>query len=59
MYYIDTDRQAISRFDFDSKSGKITNEIREHVIVKKENGHPDGMTIDNEGNLWVAHWGGG
>jgi sugar lactone lactonase YvrE len=28
------------------------------VEVSPELGFPDGMTIDGEGMLWVAHWGG-
>jgi len=28
-----------------------------HIDAQKE-GYPDGMTIDAEGKLWIAHWGG-
>ena len=28
------------------------------VAVPESDGVPDGMTIDSEGMLWVAHWGG-
>src|SRR5690606_38292777 len=28
------------------------------VEVPSDMGSPDGMTIDEEGKLWVAHWGG-
>src|SRR5690606_5884536 len=28
------------------------------IEFAKEAGHPDGMTIDEEGRLWVAFWGG-
>jgi len=27
------------------------------IDFKREIGVPDGMSIDLEGNLWVAHWG--
>ena len=39
------------------KNGNITNK-RTIINVPKEEGFPDGMTIDNEGMLWIAHWGG-
>lgn len=28
------------------------------IAFTKEQGMPDGMTIDTDGNLWVAMWGG-
>ena len=28
------------------------------VTVDPSDGHPDGLTIDNEGFIWLAHWGG-
>ncbi len=57
MYYIDTPTQEVSAFDYDDKSGGITNR-RTAVKVPKELGHPDGCTLDADGNLWVAHWDG-
>ncbi|MDT9718818.1 SMP-30/gluconolactonase/LRE family protein [Paenibacillus sp. ClWae2A] len=58
MYYIDTPTRSIDRFDFDLTAGTIHN--RTSVIhIPEEFGFPDGMTVDGEGMLWVAHWGGG
>ncbi|MBB5437627.1 sugar lactone lactonase YvrE [Pedobacter sp. AK017] len=57
LYYIDTPTFEIVSYDYDSSTGTITN--RKVVIkVSEKDGYPDGMTIDNEGMLWVAHWDG-
>lgn len=58
MYYNDTPTGTIQAFDYDDASGNITNR-RVAVKIPKDIGAPDGMTIDAEGNLWVALWGGG
>jgi sugar lactone lactonase YvrE len=58
MYYIDTPTQAIDVFDYDVETGHASNR-RRHVAVEPEHGAPDGMTIDADGGLWVALWGGG
>lgn len=57
MYYIDTPTNVVKAFDFDLPSGTISNE-RVAVTIDPEMGHPDGMTIDAEGMIWVALWGG-
>jgi sugar lactone lactonase YvrE len=58
MYYVDTPTSRVDAFDYDLASGEIGN-CRAVVHVPAEMGYPDGMTIDSEGMLWVALWGGG
>ncbi|HEX9783181.1 MAG TPA: SMP-30/gluconolactonase/LRE family protein [Opitutaceae bacterium] len=57
MYYIDTPTLEVSAFDYDVESGAISSR-RTAVKFSGEKGRPDGMSIDAEGNLWVALWGG-
>ena len=57
MYYIDTPSYAVAAFDFDVNTGEINNETIV-IVIEERDGAPDGMTIDNEGMLWIAHWGG-
>jgi sugar lactone lactonase YvrE len=57
FYYIDSPSFEIKAFEFDLESGSISNS-RTVVEISKDNGSPDGMCIDAEDMLWVAHWGG-
>lgn len=57
FYYIDSPTFEVRAFNFDSKNGSISNG-RTVIEVPKGYGSPDGMSIDSEGMLWVAHWGG-
>ena len=57
FYYIDTPTKMITSWNYNNDSGDITNKRTIFSIADAE-GYPDGMTIDNEGMLWVAHWGG-
>ena len=57
MYYTDTPTGEVWAYDFDVKTGKISNR-RVAITIPPEMGYPDGMTIDNNDMLWIAHWGG-
>jgi len=57
MYYIDTPTGRVDALDYDDSTGNISNR-RTAVTVAPGLGHPDGMTIDAEGMLWVAMWDG-
>ncbi|WP_085994168.1 SMP-30/gluconolactonase/LRE family protein [Oceanobacillus senegalensis] len=58
MYFIDSANQEVVQFDYDTKTGEISNE---EVVYRFEesDGLPDGMTIDQEGMLWIALFKGG
>lgn len=58
MYFTDSTEGKIYLFDYDLKTGKIKNR-RVFVTVPKSEGVPDGMTVDKEGCIWSARWGGG
>lgn len=57
LYYTDSPKREIYLFDYDRPSGAITNQ-RVFVTSGEEDGVPDGMTVDAEGFVWSAHWGG-
>lgn len=57
LYHIDTPTQAITAFFYDVQTGRL-GKPKTVVHVPEELGWPDGMCIDQNGNLWVAHWGG-
>ena len=57
MYYIDTPTNKVDRYRYDMSDVEILHDgVAFHI--PKEYGSPDGMTVDSEGNLWIAHWGG-
>lgn len=58
MYYIDSPTFTVVAYDYDANRSEISNK-RVIISTPKEWGTPDGNTIDSEGMLWVAHWGGG
>jgi sugar lactone lactonase YvrE len=57
MYYIDSPTQGVDAFDYDPGTGRLANR-RRIVEIAAAAGLPDGMTIDAEGCLWVALYGG-
>lgn len=59
MYYIDTPTRRVSAFDYDLGSGALKNPRTVVDFAETDQpGDPDGMAVDAEGMLWVAHWGG-
>ena len=60
MYYIDTPTKQIRAYDYDNASGSIRNaRIAVDTAAHGYDSSPDGMTIDSDGNLWVAFCHGG
>ena len=57
MYFIDSPTNKVQSFFFDEKTGNIQFE-KDVIVIPKHLGSPDGMTIDEEGMLWIAQWGG-
>jgi sugar lactone lactonase YvrE len=57
LYHADSPRRVIYRLAL-TKDGEIHDKA-EFVRFPADWGFPDGMTVDSEGGLWVAHWGGG
>jgi len=55
MYVVDSMMKKIFRYDFDLEKGTISNKTI-LIDTSAETGLPDGMTIDEDDNLWVAFW---
>jgi sugar lactone lactonase YvrE len=56
MYHSDTGRNVTYIFDL-AADGEATNR-RVWLRHDPTGGHPDGMTVDREGAVWIAFWGG-
>lgn len=60
LYHIDTPTREICAYDFKQSTGAISNHrVVVDTSAKGYASSPDGMTIDSEGNLWVAFCHGG
>jgi sugar lactone lactonase YvrE len=53
MYYVDSPTRRVDAFDY--RDGEISNR---RTVITLDDGFPDGMCADADGNLWVALWGG-
>jgi L-arabinonolactonase len=56
MYYCDTPTREIQACDYGA-DGTIANQ-RIFVTLSDDTGAPDGSTVDADGGLWNAQWGG-
>jgi sugar lactone lactonase YvrE len=56
MYYVDSHLQRIDMLDYDH-TGAVGGR-RTFVEIPRAAGMPDGLTVDEDGCVWVALWGG-
>ncbi len=56
LYHTDSVRRVVYAFDL-AGDGSISGRS-ELIALRGEEGEPDGMTVDAEGCLWLAHFGG-
>lgn len=57
LYHSDSAPQTVYRFELDEPAGALRNK---QVFARfgEGEGHPDGMTTDSDGCLWIAFWDG-
>ena len=58
MYLADSGTGDVYAFDFDPATGDLGSR-RTVVHISTPNAVPDGLTVDRQGNIWVALWDGG
>ena len=57
MLVNDTVHRRVVAYAFDPETGAV-GAAREWLVLPEADGHPDGMTTDADGRIWIAHWGG-
>jgi sugar lactone lactonase YvrE len=55
-YHNDSGRALVYRFELDADGGLCNRSV--FLEFGPQDGKPDGMTVDAEGGLWIAMWGG-
>ncbi|MFE6736590.1 SMP-30/gluconolactonase/LRE family protein [Microbacterium sp. NPDC057650] len=56
MYLVETQDRLVLAFDFDPDAATVTD--RGRVLAEGFVGFPDGLSIDAEGHIWLAEYGG-
>lgn len=56
LYHSDTARRVMYRF---ARTADGIADRQPFISFTDADGYPDGMTVDADGHIWVAHWGGG
>jgi L-arabinonolactonase len=57
LYFTDMPNRRIDAFDYDVTTGTASNR-RTFADLSAESGFADGSTVDSEGGVWNAQWGG-
>src|SRR5581483_9593631 len=55
LYFTDSAERTIYQYDYREHDGAVSNR-RVFVRVPREEGVPDGLTLDAEGFVWSAQW---
>jgi sugar lactone lactonase YvrE len=56
MLHNDSQKGVVYQFDICQQSNSLTNK-RSWRVFEEQEGSPDGMVSDDEGNVWLAMWG--
>jgi sugar lactone lactonase YvrE len=57
MYICDSPARQIYQYEFDPIDGRL-GKMEIFAQIRKEEGFPDGLTVDSKGYLWSCHWDG-
>jgi len=55
LYFSDSVARCVYAYDWHRDTGNLSSR-RVFVRLDREDGFPDGLTVDSEGFLWCAHW---
>jgi sugar lactone lactonase YvrE len=59
FYLADSGTRTVTAFDYDVDLGTLSSPRVLIEFADDEPGTPDGLTVDRQGHLWIALWGGG
>lgn len=57
FYLTESEARRVYAYDYDRETGVIENE-RAFITVPENDGVPDGLTVDDSGDVWSARWNG-
>jgi D-xylonolactonase len=58
FFWTDSTAKTIYRFNYNRDDGELSERSEFLKVTDESWGTPDGMTVDTDGNVWVAFWGG-
>ncbi len=59
LYFVDSGDPCIRRYDYDAPTGRLGHRRADLATFSQLEGVPDGLTVDSDGDVWVALWQGG
>lgn len=58
FYFTDSNSRRVYAYEFDMAAGRL-GERRLFAALDVAEGYPDGLCVDAEDHVWIAHWDGG